>query len=241
MKFNNFLILYLLSHCFFISVSLNNNFLGQTNSNQELYNPNPFEFLNSVSAEQLSLTNNAKNQNNYLNFNKKNENSNNNDLSYSVKCQICGDVYDNKFDFQIMIEQQNKCQFYQNKFGVSKDNCVAISKNIAYKFFDNGGDSYFDRELVQKIKTCRNMEININDKKNILNCQKTKGKVCDILFSNNDQECENLDLFLINTNDKKNEQNVQNDKDDIVVSPSFMEMNKIFSEVRFNRIFFLKK
>ena len=209
---------------FMITKAVTNNFLGmiQPNSNLELYNANPFEFLNNPSSTSEFSYNKPKSSSNNIN-----NNNNQNSLSMSLKCQICGEVYSNKFDFQIMIEQQNKCQYYESKFSVSKDTCIYLSKNIAYKFFDNGGDSYFDRDLAQKIKNCRNSD---NDNKMNANCQKIKGKVCDILLGNNNEDCENTES-IINNNEVPTSKTEE--KKEFNINNSFMEVNANLPEVRF--------
>ena len=219
MKSSTFLLAVLLCEAFIITTAVTNNFLGlnqgNSNSNLELFDPNPFEFLNAPSPDFKA----AKQKNQNPNFNQ-------NSVSLSLKCQICCEVYNNKFDFQIMIEQQNKCQYFESKFSISKDTCVYLSKNIAYKFFDNGGDTYFDRDLAQKIKNCRNPDSLIENKGHAFICQKTKEKVCDVLLGNNNQECENMDG--ITTNEAlKNE-----DKKESPINNSFMEVNNNLSEVR---------
>ena len=220
MKFSTFLLAIFLTDCLIVTKALTNNFLGlnQPNSNLELFNANPFEFLNTQTDYNY---NKPKPSNN-------NNNNNQNSVPISLKCQICGEVYNNKFDFQIMIEQQNKCQYYENKYSISRDTCTYWSKNIAYKFFDNGGDSYFDRDLAQKIKSCRNFEVN-NDNKPNINCQKTKGKVCDILLGNNKEECENLDVFALSGNEAIGSK--IEDKKEVALS-NFMEISTNLSEVR---------
>lgn len=221
MKSSTFLFLVLLCGTFIISTAVTNNFLGlnQGNSNLELFDPNPFEFLNAPSPDFKPNKQKISNPN-----------LNQNSISLTLKCQICFEVYNNKFDFQIMIEQQNKCQYFESKFSISKDTCVYLSKNIAYKFFDNGGDTYFDRELAQKIKNCRNPDSLIENKQHAFICQKTKGKVCDVLLGNNNQECENTDVSTSNeffSGNAKNE-----DKKELPINNSFMEVNNNISEVR---------
>jgi len=223
MKFSIFLFFIFISQGFIITTAVTNNFLGlnQANSNLELFDPNPFEFLNTPSASQDFKINKQK---------ATNPNINQNSLSSSLKCQICYEVYNNKFDFQIMIEQQNKCQYFESKFSISKDTCVYLSKNIAYKFFDNGGDTYFDRDLAQKIKNCRNPDSILENKQHALICQKTKGKVCDILLGNNNQECENNDIS--NSNEGTASSLKIDEKKESAISNSFMEVNTNISEVR---------
>lgn len=128
-----------------------------------------------------------------------------------------------------MIEQQNKCQYFESKFSVPKDSCVLISKNIAYKFFDNGGDSYFEWELAQKIKSCRNTVQSDDNKQHALICQKAREKVCDILLGNNNKECEGSEATFIDltANSLKFEE-----KKEPSISNSFMEVNNNLPEVR---------
>lgn len=225
MKFSTFKFVIFIIRCCILANAVTNNFLGlnQENSNLELFSPNPFEFLNTASTSLDSLTKPkaaAIKENPTL-------------LPISLKCQICCEVYNNKFDFQIMIEQKNKCQNYENKYSITKETCIYLSKNIAYKFFDNGGDSYFDRDLAQKVKTCRNQESNLENKN--INCQKVKGKVCDVLLETNNHECQNLDVLSFNENELNYQKNEEKKELSIRNSNSFMEVNTNLSEVRFKK------
>ena len=186
--------------------------LGKAEKNEETnINLNYPKVQSSETLENLGFLKNEKEKNENLNSDKseKNDKFNNfldkTDSKYNnflkppnsapthLKCLICNEVYLNKFDFQIMIEQQKRCDFFENKYSINRDSCIQISKNIAYKFFDNGGDSSFERELALKIKNCRNLES--KQELNALNengCDKVGNRVCEILLNLNSKDCETL-------------------------------------------------
>ena len=92
MKFPTFILIIFISRSCVLTNAVTNNFLGlnQQNSNLELFTPNPFEFLNtpSTSFDALAKPKTA------------NIKENPTLLPILLKCQICCEVYNNKFDFQ---------------------------------------------------------------------------------------------------------------------------------------------
>ena len=185
-------------------------FLGKSEKNEEINSNSNFPKVESSGMmDNLSFLKNEKEKNDNGNLDKPEKNDKFNSFldktdnkfgnflkpptsaPTHLKCLICNEVYLNKFDFQIMIEQQKRCDFFENKYSINKDSCIQISKNIAYKFFDNGGDSSFERELASKIKNCRNLES--KQELSALNengCDKVGNRVCEILLNLNNKDCE---------------------------------------------------
>ena len=105
--------------------------------------------------------------------------------SSQANCMICREVFLQKFDYQNVIDQ-SKCDPISQKFPISTSECIVLSKNVAYRFFDNGGDSFFEPNLGDKVKACRN-SIDFDKSPQ---CQESWPTVCDLLLANPSKECE---------------------------------------------------
>ena len=65
-----------------------------------------------------------------------------------VKCSLCNQVYQNKFDYQIMIDQK-KCDSQEDLLhqGVDKHRCIDFIRQVARKFCNDGGEDMGEGDL----------------------------------------------------------------------------------------------
>ena len=130
-----------------------------------------------------------------------------------VKCSLCNQVYQNKFDYQIMIDQK-KCDSQEDIHhqAVDKFKCVEFIRQVARKFFNDGGDDIFEGDLYEKVKFCREAEEGLRSNGLYTNadlkskgCDRLGAKACDILLENKFNQCSapvqqgNID-YIIQTN-----------------------------------------